>query len=91
METLEVKLGSTPTKLSVQLGNVPSAVNAEVTIPTLYSEGGGGGYSVKYIPQDLSEEQKQTARDNIDVYSNQQVENRIDVTVGNIKTLLELI
>lgn len=56
---------------------------------------GKGGASdenaVKYIPQELTEEQKQTARNNIDVYSELQVENRIDVTVGNIKTLLELI
>lgn len=55
---------------------------------------GGGtsdGNAVKYIPQELTEEQKQTARSNIDVYSELQVENRIDVTVGNIKTLLELI
>lgn len=74
-----VESGIIASKFTIEFGKV------------LGKGGTSDGNAVKYIPQDLSEEQKQTARDNIDVYSEQQVENRIDVTVGNIKTLLELI
>lgn len=59
------------------------------------SSGGGDGNSVKVIPQSLTEEQQEIARNNISVYSTNKTEERIGeeivTALGNINALLKTI